>query len=165
MLNHTYYADEDFILIKHLPDLSKSRTFYSNLMRERWYSNKDDLQIGCYFLSDFAIDGGESSSLAVKTADEIINHALQVSAHASICDSISERRTVLWHLWYSKANHLKALGRTNEAILSYHTAISYMETSLLPYISLIDLYISLNDYCNALKIIDLADEFGHITND
>lgn len=165
MLSHTYYTDKDFILIKHLPDLNKSRSFYSNLMRERWYSNKDDLQIGCYYLSDFTIDGGESSFLAVETADEIINHALQVGAHASVCSSINERRAVLWHLWYSKANHLNALGRTDEAILAYHTAISYMETSLLPYISLIDLYISLNDYSNAAKIIDLADKFSRATDD
>lgn len=165
MFNHTYYVDENFLLIKHLPDLNKSRVFYNDLMRQRWYSNKDDLQIGCYWLSSFIIDGGENSALAVKTADDMINHALQVGAHASICGSVNERRAVLWHLWYSKANHFKALGKTNDAILAYHTAISYMETSLLPYISLIDLYISLDDYHNALKIIDLADEFCHITSD
>lgn len=156
MDDHVAYLPQSFILYKHLPDKTKSRAFYIDLIEQR-YKEDGDFAILCFGASSF-MDRPKEGIKWIKGS--MLPLLLDKPSPSNIFSSDYERRQCFWQAYQYLAIYTNLVEPTNyEQILKYYSlSMSYDYTNINNYIYMSNIYLTQKRYQNVINVLTLAHE-------
>lgn len=149
--DHTVYVNSNFILYRHLPDKTKSRSFYIDLIAQRYEEDKD-FAILCFGASSFKDNPKKGIEWIKNTMLPLL---LAKPSIGKVFNSDEERRQCFWQAYQYLAIYTQLINPKNyEEILKYfELSLSYDYTNLNNYVFISDIYLEQKRYQDAINVL------------